>query len=267
MNNSVYEKTMENVRNLRDIKLVKSDKRRKRLVSEPNYHSHKNFSEYLMAIEMKKTKTKMIKPIYLGMSVLDIMSIMYEFWYDYIKSKYGDKAKLCYANTDSFVIYIKTEDFFVDIAGDVKGWFDTSNFDKNDKRPLPIDENKKVPGLFKDELGGKIIVEVVPHRAKTYAYLVDRYDDDDYEKNKKAKGTKECVIKRRFMFENFKDCLFKGEIIQKSQQRLKSDHHKVYAEEGNKIALSNNDDKRLQTDEMLKGENVYKMKNVKVNIK
>ena len=95
MNNSVYEKTMENVRNHRDIKLVKSDKRRKRLVSEPNYHSHKNFSEYLMAIEMKKTKIKMIKPIYLGMSILDISkTLMYEFWYDSIKPKYGDKAKL-----------------------------------------------------------------------------------------------------------------------------------------------------------------------------
>ena len=95
MNNSVFGKTMENVRNHRDIKLVKSDKRRKRLVSEPNYHSHKNFSEYLMAIEMKKTKIKMIKPIYLGMSILDISkTLMYEFWYDSIKPKYGDKAKL-----------------------------------------------------------------------------------------------------------------------------------------------------------------------------
>ena len=248
MNNSVYGKTMENVRNHRDIKLVKSDKRRKRLVSEPNYHSHKNFSEYLMAIEMKKTKTKMIKPIYLGMSVLDIMSIMYEFWYDYIKSKYGDKAKLCYANTDSFVIYIKTEDFFVDIAGDVKGWFDTSNFDKNDKRPLPIGENKKVPGLFKDELGGKIVTEVVALRPKTWAYLIDGYDDDDYEKNKiinkKAKGVKKAVIKNKLMFENFKYCLFKGKIILKSQQTFRSELHNVHTLEINKVVLSGNDNNR-----------------------
>ena len=116
MNNSVYGKTMENVRNHKDIKLVKSDTRRKPLVSEPNCHSHKKFSEHLMAIEMKKTKIKMIKPIYLGMSVLDISkTLMYEFWYDYIKPKYGDKAKLCYADTDSFVIYIKIEDRFVDM--------------------------------------------------------------------------------------------------------------------------------------------------------
>ena len=248
MNNSVYGKTMENVRNHRDNKLVKSDKRRKRLVSEPNYHSHKKFSEYLMVIEMKKTKTKMIKPIYLGMSILDIMSIMYGFWFDYIKSKYGDKAKLCYANTDSFVIYIKTEDFFVDIAGDVKGWFDTSNFDKNDKRPLPIGENKKVPGLFKDELSGKIITEVVALRPKTWAYLIDGYDDDDYEKNKiinkKAKGVKKAVIKNKLMFENFKYCLFKGKIILKSQQTFRSELHNVHTLEINKVVLSGNDNNR-----------------------
>ena len=113
MNNSVFGKTMENVRNHRDIKLVTSDKRRKRLVSEPNYHSHKKFSEHLMAIEMKKTRVKMTKPLYLGMSILDISKIlMYEFWYDYIKPKYGDRAKLCYTDTDSFVIDIKTKDFF-----------------------------------------------------------------------------------------------------------------------------------------------------------
>ena len=113
MNNSVFGKTMENVRNHIDIKLVTSDKRRKRLVSEPNYHSHKNFSKHLMAIEMKKARVKKTKPLYLGMSILDISKrLIYEFWYDYIKPKYGDSAKPCYTNTDSFVIYIKTEYFF-----------------------------------------------------------------------------------------------------------------------------------------------------------
>ena len=96
MNNSVFGKTREHVRNHRDIKLITTDKRRKRLVSGPNYHSHKNFSEHLMAIEMKKTRVKMIKPLYLGMSILDISkTFMYKFWYDYIGPKDGDKAKLC----------------------------------------------------------------------------------------------------------------------------------------------------------------------------
>ena len=158
---------MENVRNHRDIKLVTSDKTRKRLVSEPNYHSYKNFSENWLAIEMKKIRVKMTKPLYLGMSILDISkTVMYGFWYDDIGPKYGDNAKLCYADTDSFVVHIKTEDFFEDISNDVRRWFHTSNYDKNDKRPLPIGKNKNVPHLFKDELEGKIVTEVVALRPK-----------------------------------------------------------------------------------------------------
>ena len=110
MNNSVFGKTMENVKNHRDFKLVTSDKRRKRLVSEPNYHSKKDFSDHLMEIETKKIRVKMTKPLHLGMSILNIIKIlMYEFWYDYINQKYGDRAKLFYTDTDSFIIYIKTE--------------------------------------------------------------------------------------------------------------------------------------------------------------
>ena len=144
INNSVFLKTVKNVRNRRDSKLVTSDKRRTRLVSEPNYHSYKKFSEHLMAIEMKKIRAKMTKPLYLGMSILDISKIlMYEFWYNYIIPKYGDKAKLCYTDIDSFIIYIKTEDFFEDISSDVKKWFDTSSYNKKDKIPLPIGKDKK----------------------------------------------------------------------------------------------------------------------------
>ena len=177
------------------------------------------------------------------MSILDISKTrMYEFCYDYIKPKYGDRAKLCYTDTDSFVINIITEDFFEDISNDVERWFDTSNYDENDKRPLPIGKNKKVPGLFKDELGAKIIAEVVALRPKTYAYLMD--DGSDH---KKAKGTKKCVIKAKLMFENYKDYLFNNKTVYRSQERFKSYYHDVYTEEVNKIALSSNDDKRLQT--------------------
>ena len=232
MNNSVFGKTMENVRNHRDVKLVTSDKRRKRLASEPTYHSHKNFSEHLMAIEMKNTRVKMTKPLYLGMSILNISkTLTCEFWYDYIKLKYADRAKLCYMDTDSFVIYIKTEDFLEDISDDVKIWFDISNYDKNDKRPLPIGNNIKVPGLFKYELGGKIIIEVVALRPKTYAYLMD--DGSDH---KKAKGTKKCVIKQKLMFENYKDCFFNNKTVYRSQERFQSYYHDMYTIDVNKIA-------------------------------
>ena len=160
MNNSVFGKTMENVRKHRDIKLVTTEEKRIKLVSEPNYHTTKHFSDNLLAIEMKKTKVKMNKPVYLGMSILDISkTLMYEFWYDYVKPKYKDKAKLCYMDTDSFVINIFTEDFFEDINNDVERWFDTSNYDKNDKRPLQISVNKKVTGMFKDELGENVMRE------------------------------------------------------------------------------------------------------------
>ena len=154
---------------------------------------------------------------------------------------YKDKVKLCYMDTDSFVIYIKTEDFYEDFGSDAERWFDTSNYDENDERPLPIGKNKKVIGRFKDELGGKIMTEFAGVRAKTWAYL----SNDDSEK-KKAKGIKKCVITRGIMFKNCKDCLLNNKVILKSQQKFKRDCHNVYTEEINKIALSSNDDKRLQ---------------------
>ena len=115
---------------------------------------------------MNKKRVKMTKQLYLSISILDISkTLMYEFWYDYISPKYGDRTILCYTDTDSF-INIKTEYFSEDNSNDVEKWFDRSNCDKNDKRPVPTGKNKKVPGLFKDEFGGKIMTEVIAHRPK-----------------------------------------------------------------------------------------------------
>ena len=173
----------------------------------------------------------MTKPLYLGMSISDISKIlMHELWYKYIRPKYRDKAKLCYTDTDSFIIYIKTEDFFEDISNNVEKWFDTSNYNKMDKILLYW-KNKKVCGLFKDELGGKIMTEFVALRPKAYAYL-----DDDGNEHKKSKGTKRCVIKEKLTFQNFKDCLFNNKTVYRSQERFKSNLHQVYTE---------NDDKRI----------------------
>ena len=169
MNNSVFGKTMENIRKHRDIKLVTTDRKRSKLVSEPNYHTINLISEDLSIIEMKKTKVKMNKPIYLELSILEISKIlMYEFWYDYMKPKYNNNVKLCYMDTDSFIMNIKTNYFYEDIASDVENRFDTSNYEVN--RPLPTRKNKKVIGLMKDELGGKIITEFVTLRPKTYSF-------------------------------------------------------------------------------------------------
>ena len=181
---------MENIRKHRDIKLVTTDKKKSKLVSEPNYHTINLISEDLSIIEMKKTKVKMNKPIYLGLSILEISkTLMYEFWYDYIKPKYKDNVRLCYMDTDSFVMYIKTNDFYKDIASDVENRFDTSNYEANTsettaepsslersalaRRPLLTGKNKKVIRLMKDELGGKIITEFVTLRPKTYSFLTD----------------------------------------------------------------------------------------------
>ena len=127
MNNSVFGKTMENVRNHRDIKLVTNHKQRNKFASEPNYHSTKYISEDLLVMEMKLIEVKMNKPIYLDQVILDISkTLMYEFCYEYIKPNYKDKPRLCYMDTDSFIINIKTEDFYEDIAYYVEKWFDIS---------------------------------------------------------------------------------------------------------------------------------------------
>ena len=229
MNNSVFGKTIENIRKHRDIKLVTTNRRRSKLVSEPNYHTINYISEDLSLTEMNKTKVKMNKPIYLGLSILGISKIlMYEFWYDYMKPKYDNNVKLCYMDTDSFIMNIKTEDFYKDVANDVEKRFDTSNYEVD--RPLSIGKNKKVIGLMKDELGGKIIMEFVTLRPKTYSYLTD-----DCKENKK------CIITRTIKFNDYKICLLKDEVILKSQQRFVSKKHDVYTENINKIALSNND--------------------------
>ena len=238
MNNSVFGKAMGNIRKHREIKLVKTDKKRSKLVSEPNYHTINLISEDLSIIEMKKTNVKMNKPIYLGLSILEISkTLMYEFWYDYMKSKYNDNVRLCYMDTDSFTMNIKTNDFYKDISDDLDNRFDTSNCEV--KRPLLMGK-KRVIGLMKDELVGEIITEFVTLRPKTYSYLTD-----DSKEDKKAKGTKKCVIKKMIKFDDYKKCLLNDKVILKSQQRFISNKHDVYIENVNKIALSNNDDKRI----------------------
>ena len=202
--NSIYGETVQNDRKHRDIKLVTTEYKRNKLPSEPNYHSTKCISKHLLVMQMKKTEVKINKPIYLGQAVLDLRkTLMFEFWYDYLKPMYDDKIRLCYTDTDNFITHIKTDDFYKDISADVDKSFDTSNFDKNDNRPLEIGKNKKVLGKFKDEIGGKIMAKFAARRAKTYLFLIDEYTDEDYEKNKivntKAKGTKKCVVKREIL--------------------------------------------------------------------
>ena len=193
MNNSVFGKTMENIRKHKDIKIVTNTKAYLKNVMKPNFKSGVLFGENLMGCEMGKTKVVMNEPVYLGQAILDLSKIvMYKFHYDYMVPKYGDNLKLCYMDTDSLVYHIKTEDFYEDIAGDIEERFDTSGYIKEDARPLPIGENKKVIGFMKDKLGGKIMTEFVALRPKLYACRKLNGEED-----KKCKG---IVVKKTLGF-------------------------------------------------------------------
>ena len=193
MNNLVFGKIMENIRKHRNIKLVTTEEKYLCTVMKPNFKSGVLFGENLMGCEMGKVKVVMNKPVYLDQVILDLSKIiMYEFHYDYMVPKYGlEKLKLCYMDTDSLVYDIKTEAFYEDIADDVEARFDTSGYSKTDFRPLPISLNKKVIGLMKDELGGKIMTEFVVLRPKLYSYR-----ELDGSEDKKCKGIKKCVVRK-----------------------------------------------------------------------
>ena len=169
MNNSVFGKTMENIKKHRNIKLVTNREAYLKLVMKPNFKSGVQFSENLMGCEMGKIKVVMNKPVYLGQVILDLSKIvMYEFHYDYMAPKYGKKLDICYMDTDSLIYNIEMEDFYNDIAEDVPARFDTSGY--NPDRPLPVGLNKKVIGLMKDELGGEIMTEFVTLEIRTWGF-------------------------------------------------------------------------------------------------
>ena len=236
MNNSVFGKTMENIRKHCNIKLVNNKEDYLKTVKTLNFKSGPD----LMGCEMGKVKVVMNKPVYLGQAILDLSKIiMYECHYDYMLPKYGDNIKLCYMDMHSFVYDIKTEDFYRDIAEDVEKRFDTSGYCD---RPLPVGKNKNVIGLMKDELGGEVMKEFVSLRPKIYSYRVGNAEP------KECKGIKKCVVKKTITFEDYKKCLFEGRNIHKSQLLFRSNKHEVKTLEVNKLALSNKSDKRISID-------------------
>ena len=240
MNNSVFGKTMENVRNRSVIKLVTDKIKAEKLTAKPNFKHCNIFNEDLIAIHMKKTSLTFDKPVYLGLCILDLSkTLMYDFHYNYIKKKYGDKAKLLFTDTDSLMYEIKTEDFYKDISGDVKDRFDTSDYPPNHPSGIPAGCNKKVLGMFKDEAGGKIIDEFVGLRAKLYSYKMF-----EGKESKQCKGVKKSVVKESITHEDYKNCLFTGKEQLCKMNVIRSHNHDIYTEEVNKIALSSEDDKR-----------------------
>ena len=240
MNNAVFGKTMENIRNRVNVKLVDTGEQFKKLAAKPNYNGRVILDENLVSVHMKKTSLMMNKPVYLGMCILDLSKIlMYDFHYNYIKPKYGNKAKLLFTDTDSFLYEIQTEDFYKDISGDVKDRFDTSEYPEDHPSGIPTGINKKVLGVFKDEAKGKPINEFVGLRSKLYSYKMD-----EGKENKKCKGVKKAVVERTIKHEDYKKCLETGKEQLRKQNIIRSYKHELYTEEINKIALSAADDKR-----------------------
>ena len=240
MNNSVFGKTMENIRNRVDIKLVNDRDKAKKLTTKPSFKHLNIFCEELIAIHMKKNSLTMNKPTYLGMCILDLSkTIMYDFHYNYIKPKYENKAKLLFTDTDSLMYEIETEDFYKDISIDVKDRFDTSEYAHSHASGIPTGCNKKVLGMFKDEVAGRCIKEFIGLRSKLYSYKMF-----EGEESKKCKGVKKSVIKKSITHEDYKTCLFTGKEQLRKMNVIRSYDHEIYTEEVNKVALSADDDKR-----------------------
>lgn len=249
LNNSIFGKTLENSEKRVNVHLVNqwSDsnnitKKRNsagKLIAKPNFHSATVFSENLVAIQLKPDRLVLDKPIYIGFAVLELSkSHMYDFHYSVFKPFYNSRLTMCYTDTDSFIYDIRTEDLYKDLKNIFLRYFDTSNYPLENDFDLPL-LNKKVPGLFKDEMGGRLIKEFVGLRSKLYCIKTA-----DNIIVKKAKGVKSCVV-RDFTISDYEKTLFQGDVVRKVNVLFKTIKHTIFTQSINKIALSNDDDKRL----------------------
>ena len=257
MNNSVFGKTIENIRKRQNVFLVDDRKLANKLSSKPNFDRATIFDENLVAVHMKKTEVYFNKPIYVGQAILDLSkTLMSDFHYNYIRKKYGNKAELLFTDTDSLMYLIQTDDFYVDIRKDITKKFDTSDYYDHHPSGIKTGVNKKVIGKFKDEVGGNQITHFVGLRPKLYTFKVEtKYKKDEKgkvkfinaieEDKRKAKGVKKNVIKKSLSFEDYKKCLFTEDELMKKMNIIRSQNHDIYSMTLNKVALSANHDKRL----------------------
>ena len=240
MNNSVFGKTIENIRKRQNIFLVDNRKTALNLSKRPNFERVTIFDKNLIAAHMKKTEIYFNKPVYVGQAILDLSkTLMYDFHYNYIKPKYGKKAELLFTDTDSLMYQIQTEDFYKDISADIKTKFDTSDYPKDHPSGILTGENKKVIGMFKDEVAGKQITHFIGLRPKLYSFKIE-----EGKNVKKCKGIKKSVVSKGITFEHYFDCLFTGEKQMRSMKIIQSKNHDIYSKEVNKLALSSEDNKR-----------------------
>jgi len=239
MNNAVFGKTMENVRNHCDFELVTDGKRLEKCFNNPTFKHCHRINENLVGVEKIKNVVKLNKPIYIGMAILDLSKLhMYQFFYDVLKPKYGDKIRLVYTDTDSFVIHTETEDIFNDLK-ELKDYMDFSDYSKEHKNY--DNSNKKKLGYFKDEVNGKIITEFIGLQPKMYAFQLD-----DGKEEKKAKGIPKKVVKKEINFMMYKNTLEDGDCKRNyfSYNSIRSYEHIIFSITCNKSGLSNYDNKR-----------------------
>ena len=241
MINSVFGKTIENLRKRQNVRIVDRRKKALNLSKKPNFERPTIFDKNLVAVHMQKTEIYFNKPVYVGQAILDLSkTLMFDFHYNYIKPKYGSKAELLFTDTDSLMYEIKTKDFYKDISADIEAKFDTSAYPPNHPSGIPVGINKKVIGMFKDEVEGKQITHFIGLRPKLYSFKVE-----DGKDKKKCKGIKKSVVEKEIKFEHYKECLFSGEKQMRSMKTFQSECHDIYSKEVNKIALSSNDNKRI----------------------
>ena len=237
MNNSVFGKTMENIRKRVDVRLITDEKKLLKMVSKPTYVSSKIFNENLVAVHKIKETLTLNRPAYTGMCILDLSkTLMYNFHYNYIKKKYGNKAKLLFTDTDSLTYEIEAEDVYQDFWND-KDRFDNSDYPESS--PYFDTTNKKVIGKFKDEACSIPIKEFVGLRSKMYSYIKDNRKCE-----KTAKGIKKNIIKNNIKHTDYKKVLFKNKQIQHTMKTIRSSKHQLGSYELNKVSLSCFDDKR-----------------------
>ena len=241
MNNSVFGKTIENIRKRQNIILVDDRAKAVKLTSRPNFDRATIFDRNLIAVHMKKTEVYFNKPVYVGQAILDLSkTLMFNFHYNYIRKKYNDAAELMFTDTDSLLYLIHTDDFYRDISHDIETKFDTSDYPPNHPSGIKTGVNKKVIGMFKDEVAGRQITRFVGLRPKLYSFKVE-----DGSLTKKCKGIKKNVVKKGIAFEDYVQCLFSGEKQMRTMKIIRSENHDIHSKEVNKIALSNDDDKRV----------------------
>ena len=241
MNNSIFGKTVENIRKRQNVKIVDNRKLADKLSSKLNFERVTIFDENLIACHMKETEVYFNKPIYVGQAILDLSkTLMFDFPYNFIRKKYGDKAELLFTDTDSLMYLIQTQDVYKDINKDIKKKFDTSDYPENHRSGIKTGVNKKVIGKFKDEAAGKQITHFVGLRPKLYTYKIEEEGE-----KRKAKGVKKNVIKKSLSFEDYKKYRFTEEEVMKEMNIIRSQNHEIFSMTINKVALSSNDDKRL----------------------